>query len=127
MVSQLTARAASKRATVSLAVLRDYFALHPELSGPKRSLLLTQFHARIASPWMCLVVMLIAIPFSVPSGRRNFFFGATAGLALCFFLFVLQRVGLALGTGGHLPPWLAAWMPNLLFSTLAVVLISRAR
>lgn len=126
-VSQLSARLATKRAMVSLGTLADYFALHPELSGPKRSLLLTQFHARIAVPWTCLVVMLIAIPFAVPSGRRNVFFGATAGLGLCFTFFILQRFGLAMGTGGHFPPWLAAWLPNLLFAALGIFLIGRAR
>lgn len=126
-VSQLSAFAATKRAAVSLGTLNDYFGLHPDLSGPKRALLLTQFHARIAIPWTCLVVMLIAIPFSVPSGRSNAFVGATAGLALCFAFFILQRFGLAMGTGGHLPPWLAAWLPNLLFSLLGITLISRVR
>jgi len=126
-VSQLSTRTATKRAVVSLATLMDYFALHPDLSGPKRSLLLTQFHARIAIPWTCLVVMLIAIPFAVPSGRRNVFFGVTAGLSLCFVFFILQRFGLAMGTGGHLPPWLAAWLPNILFSLLGITLISRVR
>jgi lipopolysaccharide export system permease protein len=126
-VSQLSVTTGAKRAVVSLGTLFDYFALHPDLRGAKRSLLLTQLHARIAVPWTCLVVMLIAMPFAVPSGRRNLFFGATAGLSLCFAFFILQRFGLALGTGGHLPPWLAAWLPNLLFSTLAIILISRAR
>ena len=126
-VSQLSPYVATKRAVVSLDTLMDYFALHPDLSGAKRALLLTQFHARIAIPWSCLVVMLIAIPFAVPSGRRNVFYGVTAGLSLCFIFFILQRFGLALGTGGHLPPWLAAWLPNLLFSTLGIILINRVR
>jgi len=126
-VSQLSASVATRRAAVSLGTLMDYFALHPDLAGPKRSLLLTQFHARIAVPWTCLVVMLIAIPFAAPSGRRNAFFGVTAGLSLCFAFFIIQRFGLAMGTGGHLPPWLAAWLPNLLFSFLGIILISRVR
>ncbi len=126
-VSQLSTHVATKRAAVSLGTLRDYFALHPDLPGAKRALLLTQFHARIAVPWTCLVVMLIAIPFAIPSGRSNVFVGATAGLALCFVFFILQRFGLAMGTGGHLPPWLAAWLPNLLFSLLGTILISRVR
>ena len=33
----------------------------------------------------------------------------------------------ALGSGGHLPPWLAAWAPNLLAATLGIWLILRVR
>jgi len=126
-ISQLSARTAAKRAVVSLGTIQDYFDLHPELSGEKRALLLTQFHARIAVPWTCLVVMLIAIPFAAPSGRRNVFVGTTAGLALSFAFFVVQRLGLALGTGGHVVPWLAAWLPNLSFAALGIFLTSRVR
>jgi lipopolysaccharide export system permease protein len=70
---------------------------------------------------------LLAIPFGAPSGRRNVFVGITAGLAITFAFFILQRVGLTLGTGGHLAPWLAAWLPNLSFAALGIFLTSRVR
>ncbi len=126
-IGQLSARVAAKRAVVALSTLQNYFDLHPELTGDKRALLMTQFHARIAIPWTCLVVMLIAIPFAAPSGRRNVFVGTTAGLVLTFAFFILQRLGLTLGTGGYLVPWLAAWLPNLCFAGLGIFLTSRVR
>lgn len=126
-ISQLSARTAAKRAVVALTTLKNYFDLHPELGPEKRAVLMTQFHGRIAMPWTCLVVMLIAIPFAAPSGRRNVFAGVTAGLAITFAFFVLQRLCLALGTGGHLTPWLAAWLPNLFFAALGIYLTSRVR
>ena len=126
-ISQLSARTAAKRAVVALSTLQNYFDLHPDLGPEKRALLMTQFHARIAMPWTCLVVMLIAIPFATPSGRRNLFVGFSAGLAITFAFFILQRLGLALGTSGYLAPWLAAWLPNLLFATLGLYLTSRVR
>lgn len=126
-ISRLTARSAAKRAVVALGTLQDYFDLHPELSPEKRALLLTQFHGAISKPWTCLVVMLIAIPFAAPSGRRNVFVGVTAGLALTFAFFILQRLGLALGTGGKLEPWVAAWLPHLCFAVLGIYLTSRVR
>jgi lipopolysaccharide export LptBFGC system permease protein LptF len=126
-IDQLSARTAAKRAVVALSTLRNYFDLHPELSPAKRALLMTQFHARIAVPWTCLVVMLIVIPFAAPSGRRNVFVGVTAGLTITFAFFILQRLCLALGTGGHVPPWLAAWVPNLSFAALGIILTARVR
>jgi lipopolysaccharide export system permease protein len=71
--------------------------------------------------------VLIALPFGAPSGRRNVFVGVAGSIFICFAYFVLQQVSLALGTGGYLPPWLAAWLPNALFATGAILLIRRVR
>jgi lipopolysaccharide export system permease protein len=46
---------------------------------------------------------------------------------ICFGYFVLQQLTLALGTGGYLPPWLAAWLPNLTFGLAGLLLTSRVR
>jgi lipopolysaccharide export system permease protein len=46
---------------------------------------------------------------------------------ICFTFFVLQQVGLALGMGGYLPPWLAAWLPNLFFTALGIFSMARIR
>jgi lipopolysaccharide export system permease protein len=90
-------------------------------------MLATQLHGRIASAWTCLVVVLIAIPFGAPSGRRNVFVGVAASIFICFAYIILMRVGLTLGTAGHLPAWLAAWLPNVVFGTTGIVLTSRVR
>ena len=82
----------------------------------KAGWLLTKFHGRLAAPWTCLVVVLIAIPFGAASGRRNLFFGVAGSIFICFAFFCAQKVSLALGIGGHLPAWLAAWLPNLFFA-----------
>jgi lipopolysaccharide export system permease protein len=74
-----------------------------------------------------LVVVLIAIPFGAASGRRNVFVGVASSILICFVYFVLQQVGLALGTGGWLPPWLAGWCPNLAFGITGLWLTSIVR
>ncbi len=63
----------------------------------------TKFDGRLAAPWTCLVVVLIAIPFGAASGRRNLFFGVAGSIFICFAFFVVQQVSLALGSGGYLP------------------------
>ena len=73
------------------------------------------------------MVVLIAIPFGAPSGRRNVFYGVAGSLALGFAFFVLQRLGFALGQGGQVAPWLAAWLPNIFFTGTGIVLINRGR
>jgi lipopolysaccharide export system permease protein len=69
----------------------------------------------------------IAIPFSAAPGRRNLFFGVAGSIFICFAFFILQQVGLAFGMNGYLPPWLAAWLPNLVFAALGIFLTLRIR
>ena len=62
------------------------------------------------------MVVLIAIPFGAASGRRNLFFGVAGSIFICFGFFVVQQFSLAMGSGGYWPPWLAAWLPNMVFA-----------
>lgn len=126
-VSQLSRIEASKEAQLSIAEISDYLRLHPELSATAYALLHTQWHARWAWPWTCLVVVWIAIPFGVGSSRRNVFVGVASSIFICFAFFILLRLGLTLGTAGRLPPWLAAWLPNLLFAGGGVVMTRSVR
>jgi lipopolysaccharide export LptBFGC system permease protein LptF len=118
---------ASRSADIPLAELWDYLQLHPYLEGDDAHWLRTKFHGRLAAPWTCLVVVFIAIPFGAASGRRNLFIGVAGSIFICFGFFILQQVGLALGQGGHLPGWLAAWLPNLSFAALGMLLMLRVR
>jgi lipopolysaccharide export system permease protein len=112
---------------IPLADIVKYLQWHPHLIRQDRSRLLTELNERIATPLTCLVVALIAIPFGAAPGRRNLFFGVAGSIFICFTYFVLQRVSLAFGSNGELPPWLAAWLPNLFFCALGLVLTARIR
>jgi lipopolysaccharide export system permease protein len=97
------------------------------MSGKDVSSLLTKLHGRLAAPWTCLVVVLIAIPFGAGSGRRNMFFGVAGSIFICFGYFVVQQISFAVGQGGHVPAWLAAWLPNLIFGAAGIILMARVR
>jgi lipopolysaccharide export system permease protein len=116
-----------KRADIPISVLLHYLRLHPQLQDKDYARLYTKLHGRLAAPWTCLVVVLLAIPFGVPSGRRNIFVGVAGSIFICFGYFILQQLSLAFGSGGWLPPWLAAWLPNLAFGGAAIFLIARVR
>jgi lipopolysaccharide export system permease protein len=116
-----------RKADIPLMLIWDHLRLNPNLPRDESNQLLTKLHGRLAAPWTCLVVVLIAIPFGAVSGRRNLFFGVAGSIFICFTFFVLQKVGLALGTSGFLPAWLAAWLPNLAFGTMGLLLTTRVR
>ncbi len=126
-VSRLSNLRALKKPQLSLAEIRNYLRLHRQLSPDNYALLNTQLHGRLAEPWTCLVVVLVALPFGAASGRRNIFVGVANSIFIAFAYFILLRLGMALGTGGYLTPWLAAWLPNGLFGGLGLWLTQKIR
>lgn len=117
----------AREADLSLSEIFDYLHFHPHLKRSDEWWLYTKLHGRLAAPWTCLVVVLIALPFGAASGRRNVFVGVASSISIGFGFLVLQRVSLALGAGGYLPPWLAGWLPNILFGLAGLWLTARAR
>lgn len=117
----------SRKPDLVLADIFNYLRLHPDLPRDQAGWLLTEFYGRLAAPWTCLVVVFIAIPFGAGSGRRNLFFGVAGGIFICFAFFIVQKIGFYLGVGSHLPAWLAAWLPNLIFAATGLLLAARVR
>ena len=124
MINSFSLRAA-KKADVPVFDILNYLRLHPRPS--RASLLFTKLHGRLAAPWVCLVVVLIAVPFGAASGRRNVFVGVASSVVLCFLYYFVQQLFLYLGTGNYVPPWLAGWFPNLAFGVTGLVLAARVR
>lgn len=80
---------------------------------------------KISFPFVSLIIIFLGIPFAL--GSQGIGGGKIASIGLCiiiaFFYYTVEALSLALGYRGTLPPFLAAWFANLLFSTVAVMLI----
>lgn len=116
----------AKRTQLSIREIWNYKNLHADATGSS-PMLETKLHGRLAAPWTCLVVVLIALPFGTGTGRRNVFVGVASSIVICFAYFVLLQLALALGTRGTMPAWVAAWAPNLLFGMAGIALTYRVR
>lgn len=86
---------------------------------------LTQWHHRIAQPFNCVIVVLLATPLGIFFSRRGTSGGLALAVFLCAGLLFFTTICLSLGDAGHLPPMLAAWLPNLIFGILALYLFRR--
>ncbi len=112
----------------SLEIIR-YIASHHQLSGDALAKFWTNFHSRLAMPWICLIVALIGIPFGIKMGNRRggALVAIIAALGLVFSFYVVTQVGVALGKQGQIPAWIAGWLPNALFLGLGITLTARMR
>jgi lipopolysaccharide export system permease protein len=126
-ISKLDSIKDAKKAQLSIKEIRHYLQWHPRLEAKKYALLMTKLHNRFATPWTCVVVALIAIPFGAASGRLNVFVGVASSIFICFAYFILRELSLALGSGSYVDPWLAAWAPNMFFSVTGIILTFRIR
>lgn len=117
----------SSSANIPLAELWEFLRNNPGLRAEDAHALQTKFFGRLAGPWECFVVVLVAIPFGAQTGRRNLFVGVAGSIFIGFTYLILQRVSLALGMNGQLPGWLAAWLPNIIFAIVGIVLTLRIR
>jgi lipopolysaccharide export system permease protein len=117
----------TRKADIPLMDILGYLRLHPNLPRADSGWLRAKFYGRLATPWTCLAVVFIAIPFGAASGRRNLFVGVAGSIFICFGYFVVQHVSLAFGQSGAWPAWLAAWLPNLIFAATGLFLMARVR
>lgn len=70
------------------------------------------FYDRLFSPVSCLIILGLAIPFSVTGVRTNPFVGVSKAMGLLFLYYILLNVAQFAGSSGFSPFW-AASIPNL--------------
>lgn len=67
-----------------------------------------------ATCWTTLVAMICAIPFAIRGVRVNPMVNVAKATTLLFVFYILLNTCQALGTNGHLPIVIAAWLPNVI-------------
>lgn len=84
-------------------------------------IMLMEFHCKFAIPFACLILAMIAPPFAHRFARKGGSIGGFLVAILLFFVYynayLLFRM---LGTNHLLPPFLAAWAPNIIFGAFGL-------
>ena len=113
----------------SAADIHRFLATHDRLSRTTRNRYLVDFHYRLASPWLCFVVVLLGIPFGAHTSRRGMGPGILLALLSFFGYYVFSSFCLHWGKSGDqwLPPLLAGWLPLFLFLGLGLAMLRRIR
>ena len=84
-------------------------------------------HRKIAIPCVPIVMVLIGLPFAMRVEKRGPVFAIGISVLLVFIYFATLQAFGKLGEVALLPPLLAAWAPNLLFSGLGLYLTATSR
>ncbi len=113
---------------MSFEELHDYIERLSFERGPTVRNLKVALNQKIAFPFINLIVILIASPFALIHTRRGGVLvgiGISIGLVLAYY--ALMVIGLALGKAGFITPPLSAWLSNIIFAGIGILLILRHR
>jgi LPS export ABC transporter permease LptG len=108
---------------LSVPELRDYLQFNSDFPTTLLAPFATHLEYRIALPWTCAVVALIAGSLGVGYSRRGILSSVAAAILLVFSMNFVMHLFLALGEGARIPNWAAAWTPNLIFGAIGLVLL----
>jgi LPS export ABC transporter permease LptG len=108
---------------LSVPELRDYLQFNSDFPVTLLAPFATHLEYRIALPWTCAVVALIAGSLGVGYSRRGILSSVAAAILLVFAMNFVMHLFLALGEGARIPTWAAAWTPNIIFGVIGLVLL----
>jgi len=84
-----------------------------------------QLEKKFAFPAVALIMAVLAIPFSLQAGRRSTVTGVAIAVGIALVYWTISGLFEAMGNISELPPFLAAWSPDLIFALLGGYLILR--
>jgi lipopolysaccharide export system permease protein len=82
---------------------------------------------KIAIPITCILIAMFGAPLATSTQRGGAAYGIGISLGTTVIILLLIQLTKAIGKSGVVTPELAAWFPNLLVGTAALVLLARVR
>jgi len=86
---------------------------------------LVDLHLKVSFPVTCVVIFCLGAPLASNarrSGRANAF---GLGVLICFVFYSCVKAGQAMGWNGILGPWQGAWLANVVFGVIGLILLRR--
>ena len=85
-----------------------------------------EFHRRLALPFACLVFTLAGLPLGVSTTRGSKSMGLILSLILMLVYYLAFIGGTRIAGNAQFSPFLGAWLPNLAFAMLGIILLARS-
>ncbi len=104
-----------------------FISSHPDLSPEDRARRSVDLHIRLAMPWVCLVVTFLGFPGGVHTQRQGALTGILTAIFFLFVFYTLLQSGNYMAKRLLIPPWIGAWLPNIIFCTMGLRMISRMK
>jgi len=96
-------------------------------SGGNADELKVELAQKIAVPVTCIIIALFGAPLATSTQRGGAAYGIAISLATTVLFLMMIQLTKAVGAKGLIPPYLAAWIPNAMFSVAGIFLLARVR
>jgi lipopolysaccharide export system permease protein len=96
-------------------------------SGARVENYLVDLHLKLAFPLVCVIVVVIGVALSTRLRMQSAALGFGLSVAISFCYYGIMRASQALGHSGALPPYVAAWSADVLFGSVALVMLRQAQ
>lgn len=112
--------------TMTYRELEDYIDLLQLQGSDELKLFLIEKHRRFANPFAVFILTLIGVSLSSRKIRGGIGMNIGTGLILSFSYILFLQFASQFSLKGNLGPMLAMWIPNILYSIIALVLYKMA-
>jgi lipopolysaccharide export system permease protein len=113
--------------TLDIFQLREFIQTLSE-NGFKTSRHAMAYQRLLALPFMCLAMLMVAVPFGLKFTRtRGLAVVIVSGVVMGFGFYLFSNVMAAYGLAGRLDVRLAAWLPALMACLISVALMLQLR
>lgn len=110
---------------MSFMQLKRYMRIFATGSRKTYKRFLVDLNHKIAFPFTCMITILISAPFALSAKRGGALMGMAKGIVVALLYIPVMAIGLALGKGGVLPPFIGAWFSNILFGGMGIYLLNK--
>lgn len=112
--------------TMTNSELRDYIEKQRGRGSGNLSIFEVEYYKRFASPFAAFILSTIGFSLSSRKRKGGMGFSLGIGIALSATYILLQGISATFSTNAGMHPALAAWMPNILYTLIAIYLYRKA-
>jgi len=85
--------------------------------------ILIELYTKISLPFISIIMVLIAVPFALNINYTGTFMSVGICVGIGFSYYAINAISLALGNAGILPPFISAWLTNIIFTIIGITLL----
>jgi lipopolysaccharide export system permease protein len=98
-----------------------------ERSGVAASRYRVDLYAKVATALVGLIMSVIGVSFGLRTSKMGVMLWVGACIPMGFLYYMLLSLGISFGRSGAIPPFVAAWIPNLVFGLAGIASLWRLR
>ncbi len=112
--------------TMTIGELNDFLAQQRSKGSDDSYIIEVERHTRYSYPISTFILTIIGVALSSRKVRGGMGMHIGVGIALCFGYLMLGRICEQIAISGSLSPLIGVWLPNILFTLIAIYLYIKA-